>query len=72
MKKTIGVVTPYERLFKIWIEETGNKMYGDKFIFIILRNRVDMIGREFYTIEKGINYLEVDSGVYDAAVMRIR
>lgn len=68
----IGVVTPYERLFRIWIEETGKKMYGDKYKFVLIRKIDDVRGREFFAVEKGINYQDVDVEIYDAAVMRIR
>lgn len=68
----IGVITPYFRLFEQWKRDVGFKTYGEDAKFVQLRRMEDVVGREYYTIEKGYNHYEIDSGVYDAAVLRVR
>ena len=68
----IGVVTPYFRLFEQWKRDIGFKTYGEDAKFIQLRCMEDVVGREFFTIEKGYKHYEIYSGIYDAAILRVR
>lgn len=68
----IGVVTPYLRSFEQWKRDIGFKTYGEGAKFIRIRCMEDVIGRKFFTIEKGYKYYEIDSDIYDAAVLRVR
>ena len=68
----IGVVTPYFRLFEQWKRDIGFKTYGEDAKFIQLRRMEDVVGREYFTIEKGYKHYEIDSDIYDAAILRVR
>jgi len=68
----IGVVTPYFRLFEQWKRDIGFKIYGEDAKFIQLRRMEDVVGREYFTIEKGYKHYEIDSDIYDAAILRVR
>ena len=70
--KLVGVVTPYNRYFDLWVKEVGMKMYGDGFKFIRLSKIDDIRGLEFHTIEKGYRYYEVGEDIYNNAVLRIK
>ena len=68
----IGVVTPYGKSFEQWKSDIGFKTYGEDAKFIQIRRMEDVIGRKYSAIEKGYKYYEIDSGIYDAAVLRVR
>jgi len=67
----IGVVTPYGNLFEQWKRDIGIQLYGDRAKYRQIRRIEDIRGCEFYTVEKGYKYWEVDEDVYNAAVLRI-
>jgi len=70
MKKPVGVISPYKRLFDIWVHK--NKKKNESYIWI---NKIDDIrGREFSRIEKTDRYYEIEN-FYDlnkVALQRIR
>jgi len=68
----IGVVTPFFRLFEQWKRDVGFRTYGNDAKFVQLRRMEDVVGRDYFTIEKGYKHYEIDSEVYDAAVLRVR
>lgn len=69
---TIGVITPYFRLFEEWKKDIGYKTYGKDATFIKISRMEDVVGRSYYTVEKGYKYYEVNSDVYDYAMLHIR
>lgn len=68
----IGVVTPYGKSFEQWKRDIGFKTYGEGAKFIQIRRMEDVLERKYNAIEKGYKYYEIDSDVYDAAVLRVR
>ena len=68
----IGVVTPYGNLFEQWKRDIGVRLYGDGAKYKHIRCIDAIRGCEFYTVEKGYKYWEVDEVVYNAAVLRVR
>lgn len=68
MEKTVGVITPYKRMFHLWVQDNAQR--GEAYIQI--RHINDVRGRVFDRIEKQVDYYLVDSDVCTAAKNRVR
>tara|TARA_R110002033_G_C3824173_1_gene233354 strand:- start:210 stop:497 length:288 start_codon:yes stop_codon:yes gene_type:complete len=67
----IAVVTPYRRLFDVWVREHKH-MYNDKTEFVFISKIEDVKGWWFTDVKLGLQNELVDIDTYYAATMRIR
>jgi hypothetical protein len=72
MPRFVGVVCPTNHLYRQWCKDIGSQTYGAYAKFRHIRAIDDIREVEFYAVEKGYRYWEIDQDIYDAAVMRVR
>ena len=71
-EKIVGVVTPNQRLFDLWVNDIGKQKYGNNHKFVLLREIHDVKGRQYVAVENGYKFQDVSADVYNSALIRIR
>lgn len=66
-KKIVGVITPHERLYKIWLKE--NSLKGERYVWVCRIHNLK--GVKFDAIEYGIDWEDIASHVIDSAKRRL-
>ena len=66
--KTIAVVTPNINLFKLWVEEKGQKIHK----YIHVASVSGMRFKHFSEVQRGYHWEDCKLGTFEAAVRRTK